>query len=216
MGGIIVDRRRFCRGILLRVSRQRGSENRRTGTPQWCSRARGLVWVATMEVGNKIRIKNVAGRNPGCLLQTIALPVNQDPSPLPSQQDRTKRCTEKTGPPSMTQRGGGGGTANDRGLSWTDFTLDTWKVGWTRTERGSLSLTAVRLMIFWMGSGPRNLGASFLDSTWRGRSRWGSKEPHFLANLVDWSRRTSPVGQGSIATHGALEGGVTSTGEGLG
>lgn len=51
------------------------------------------------------------------------------------------------------------------------FTLDTWKMGWSRMDLGSWSLTAVRLMTLRLKKGPTNLSANSLDSTQRGRSR---------------------------------------------
>ena len=61
--------------------------------------------------------------------------------------------------------------AGARALSWTGLILETWNVGWTRIDLGSLSLTAAGLMILTTSKGPMKRGASFFDSTLRERSR---------------------------------------------
>ena len=42
----------------------------------------------------------------------------------------------------MIRGGGGGGMAGTRALSRTGLILETWNVGWTCMDLGSLSLTA--------------------------------------------------------------------------
>ena len=61
--------------------------------------------------------------------------------------------------------------AGTRALSRTGLILETWNVGWTCMDLGSLSLTAAGLMILIISKGPMKRGASFLESTLRGRSR---------------------------------------------
>lgn len=63
----------------------------------------------------------------------------------------------------------GGGAMGTRGLSRTGL-MEMWKLGWMCMEHGSWSLTAAGLVFLWMGKGQMNREASFLDSTWRGRS----------------------------------------------
>ena len=70
----------------------------------------------------------------------------------------------------MNRGGGGGVAAGTSGLSRNGLTLETWNVGWTLMDRGSLSLTATGLTTLLMTKGPTNLGANFLDSTRSGRS----------------------------------------------
>lgn len=60
--------------------------------------------------------------------------------------------------------------AGTKGLSLDGLTLDTWNVGRTFIELNSLSRTATGLTTFWIFKGQMTLGASFLDSTHRGRS----------------------------------------------
>lgn len=38
-------------------------------------------------------------------------------------------------------------------LSWAGLTLETWDVGWTCMDQGSLNLTAARLMTLWISKG---------------------------------------------------------------
>lgn len=54
--------------------------------------------------------------------------------------------------------------------SRTNFTLETWNVGWILIVLGNLSRTATGLMTLSILNGPMNLGASFRDSTRSGRS----------------------------------------------
>ncbi len=92
----------------------------------------------------------------------------------------------------MRRGGGGGGATGTSGLSRTGLTLDTWKVGCTLMDRGSLSLTATGLMTFSMAKGPTNLGANLLDSTCRGRLRVES--PPGIRELESdngWLRRST-------------------------
>ncbi len=65
---------------------------------------------------------------------------------------------------------GGDEAADTKGLSRASLTLETWKVGWTLMDWG-FSLTAAGLTLFSISKGPMSLGASFLDSTQRGRSQ---------------------------------------------
>lgn len=76
--------------------------------------------------------------------------------PFPTLGTLTRRWTEQ-----INWGGGGGGAEGTRGLSRTDLTLDTWNVGWHCIDCRSFCLTATGLMI---------LGASYFDSTHRGRS----------------------------------------------
>lgn len=69
-----------------------------------------------------------------------------------------------------------------------------------RMEHWSFNLITVRLMTLWVGNGPTNLGASFLDSNQKGRSQ---EDSH---TLWDWGWRTYLVDRGSVATHGVLKG----------
>lgn len=70
----------------------------------------------------------------------------------------------------MRRGGGGGGESGERRLSCTSLIFETWNVELTLMVRGRTNLMAVRLMIFSMGKGPTNLGASFLDYNRRGSS----------------------------------------------
>ena len=65
-----------------------------------------------------------------------------------------------------------GGT---NGLSKAGLIRDTWKVGCTLIDLGSLSRTAAGLMILETGNGPMNRGANLRDSTRRGMSRVDSQ-----------------------------------------
>ena len=65
-----------------------------------------------------------------------------------------------------------GGT---NGLSNAGLIRDTWKVGCTLIDLGSLSRTAAGLMILEMGNGPINRGANLWDFTRRGMSRVDSQ-----------------------------------------
>lgn len=58
------------------------------------------------------------------------------------------------------------------------------------------------LMILWMGNESINRGASFFDSTQRGRSG----EPHLLADLVGGRPRTVSVVGGEVPLSRAEEG----------
>src|SRR4029434_1204098 len=104
--------------------------------------------------------------------------------PYPSQSTRywrprrrtaKRRLTVYTGPPSMILRGGGGLVGGTNGLSKAGLIRDTWKVGCTLIDLGSLSRTAAGLMILETGDGPMNRGANLRDSTHRGMSRVDSQ-----------------------------------------
>lgn len=72
-----------------------------------------------VEVSDEIWVEDVGSRNPEPLLRTVALPVDQVlESPWRSLD-----------PNWWDEKEAGGGTAGDRGLLWSGFTLDTWKVG---------------------------------------------------------------------------------------
>ena len=132
----------------------------------------GLVRMLLVKVSDETLVHNVLSRNPGSFLWTVALPVNEvlaAPSTSVRADDAAHSIDES---PFNEARGGGeGGAAGTSWLSLTGLTLDTWNVGCTRIDRGSLSRTATGLMTFSMAKGPTNLGASLLDSKCRGRSR---------------------------------------------
>ena len=71
----------------------------------------------------------------------------------------------------MSRAGGGALGGGWSGLSLTGLRRDTWKVGWTLMERGRRRRTAAGLITLVMENGPTNRGASFLDSTFKGKSR---------------------------------------------
>ena len=65
-----------------------------------------------------------------------------------------------------------------RSHSWTSLIMETWNVGWTSMNMGSLSLTAAGLMILTTSKGPMMQWANFFNYTLRGRSWVG--EPNLL------------------------------------
>ena len=90
----------------------------------------------------------------------------------------------KVSPPSMMRGGGGGTGVGHKAWVAAGLSLETWNVGCTRLiVGGSISCTAVGLMIFRMENGPTERGANFLTT------------PHALPDLVGRSWYSSLVNQ---------------------
>ena len=61
----------------------------------------------------------------------------------------------------MSLGGGGAFVGGDRGLVDTGLTWETWKVGWTRREEGSLRRTAQGFTRDSISKGPTKRGGEF-------------------------------------------------------
>lgn len=55
-------------------------------------------------------------------------------------------------------------------LSLTGLSLLTWNIGWTLSDLGRRKRTDTGLIHLDTVNGPTNLGASFLEATFRGKS----------------------------------------------
>ena len=110
--------------------------------------------------------------------------------PRPRRRPSRRRWTVHAGW-LMSLGGGGDGTVGDNGLVETGLTWETWKVGCTRRDGGSLSHTAQGLMILSILNGPVKRGESLGGTPFKGRSfawsqtfcpgaYWGGRQTMFI------------------------------------
>jgi len=126
--------------------------------------------VQPMELSDEPRSQDVLSGDPLSLLWSVSLLVNQVLH-TPSTALRPQKAPNRVGEMNLASEKDGE-DGKQRSLSEQfDGPRETWKVGWIHMVCGSQSISASGLMILWMGKGPMNQGASFFDSTRRGRLR---------------------------------------------
>ena len=129
--------------------------------------------------------------------------------PQPRRRTSRRRRTVHAGWLSMTLGGGGGRTGGDNGLVKKGLTWETWKVGCTRRDGGSLSCTAQGLMIVSISNGPMKRGES-LGTPFKGRSfarsqtlclgaYWGAGRRRLLA--CNWEREDAWSNAARVCFH---------------
>ena len=144
--------------------------------------------------------------------------------PYPAQSTRygyprRSRCTSRRRRTvharwlSMTLGGGGGGAGGDSGLVETGLTWETWKVGCTRRDGGSLRRTAQGLTTVSISKGPIKRGESLGGTPFKGRSfarsqtlctgeYWGAGRRRLLA--CNWEREDARSGAACVRLHVAI------------
>lgn len=111
--------------------------------------------------------------------------------PWPRRKTSRILRTVYAGAPPMIHTGGGRRWVVIGPTQVTGLTRETWNVGCTFIDVGSLSLTAAGLTIRSTLNGPTNRGTSFLQSTWSGRSLEDSQtRPEMVRPLLSLERGT--------------------------